>query len=83
MGTGESEGSNTDKAGPPGLSRWGKQGGEKEGLSSLAGCATIDGRKTSYKKSRSIGEKSGRDMRWNQSMARGRSCGCGWDERSI
>ena len=45
MGTGESEGSNTDKAGPPGLSRWGKQGGEKEGLSSLAGCATIDGRK--------------------------------------
>ena len=44
--------------------------------------AWID-RKTSYKKSRSISEKSGRDMRWNQSMARGRSCGCGWDERSM
>ena len=39
--------------------------------------------KTSYKKSRSISEKSGRDMRWNQSIARGRSCGCGWDERSM
>ena len=40
-------------------------------------------RKTSYKKSRSISEKSVREMRENQSMARGRSCGCGWDERSM
>lgn len=45
-------------------------------------CALLAG-KTSYKKSRVISEKSGREMRKNQREANGRSCDCGRDERSM